>query len=669
MHVRPLLVLLSVLGCLVPGQTTRPVPQINGGGIVIHAGVSAAVTPGSLVDIYGSNLADSAMAAPAGPGLPVTLGGVQVLVNGASAPLIYVSASQIIFQAPYETGLGTASVVVVSDRVASVPAPMTVRQAAPSVLTYGENRAVVMNQDNTVNAAGNGAKPGSVLVAYLIGSGPLDNPISTGTVAPQSPLSRETLTTTVSVGGSRATTQFAGMTPGFVGLAQINFVTPGLAPGDYPLEVAIGGAVSNRPRLTVSGLSGPESLAPLTGTEPRYLAFQIFEGGPDPAIPFDRVMVYTPKEKIAAMARDIVTTIAVTGGERAKLAIILGPISFDHTDAEARQIIDDGFAIALAENVAVGFHIDESMFWSKRADLIGDPANVEWTDFSGRLSTGLKLDWSHPPARMCFNAPKIQAEVTRRARDVIGAQIASHLAILKAQGKENLFAGVIAGWESHMGQDVATEDRVGFHALANRGFGPGRLPSDVGAEVASIVAEFIGRWTDGLAHAGIDPTRIYTHVNFMNKTQFAQFVAAGKVPPNVTYERLVNATPSSQHPSVAFAANSRPGFSTYPTPGVFEQIQEERSLHGNPGWASSEGTNLLPPRSGRQLEHDHGDLSRSVFQPRRNARHRLQLGNRRPRGDQYESIPHRHPGAGGAGDLPQVPLTVILELPAPRIAL
>jgi len=38
-----------------------------------------------------------------------------------------------------------------------------------------------------------------------------------------------------------------------------------------------------------------------------------------------------------------------------------------------------------------------------------------------------------------------------------------------------------------------------------------------------------------------------------------------------------------------------PGFSTYPRIGVFDQIQEERSLHGEPAWASSEGTNLLPP--------------------------------------------------------------------------
>ncbi|HEV2687219.1 MAG TPA: hypothetical protein VGV35_01655 [Bryobacteraceae bacterium] len=42
------------------------------------------------------------------------------------------------------------------------------------------------------------------------------------------------------------------MTPGFAGLVQINFVMPNLAPGDYPIQVAIGSAANNQPLLTVS---------------------------------------------------------------------------------------------------------------------------------------------------------------------------------------------------------------------------------------------------------------------------------------------------------------------------------------------------------------------------------------------------------------------------------
>lgn len=216
-------------------------PHINTDGIVIHGGVSKTVSPGSLVDIYGTNLAAAD-----------TSTGVRVLVNGKPAPLIYVSDKQIIFQAPFETALGTATVVVLSGNTPSADAPMTVQPAAPSILTYGDNRAIALNQDNTLNASANGAKPGSVLVAYLIGSGPLDHPIATGASAPAAPLSRETLSTNVTIGGSQATVEFAGLAPGFVGLMQLNFVTPDLAPGDYPMQVTIGSAMSNQPLVTVS---------------------------------------------------------------------------------------------------------------------------------------------------------------------------------------------------------------------------------------------------------------------------------------------------------------------------------------------------------------------------------------------------------------------------------
>ncbi|MBK7601093.1 MAG: hypothetical protein IPJ07_22255 [Acidobacteria bacterium] len=345
-----------------------------------------------------------------------------------------------------------------------------------------------------------------------------------------------------------------------------------------------------------------ESLKPLIGDELRYLAFQVFEGGLDPAIPFDVALVYTPKEKVAGLVHDIVTAIGATGGQKTRLAFILGPIAFDHTDAEARQIIDDGFELALRENIAVGFHIDDSMFWRKRSDLINDPANIEWTDFDGSSATGLLLDWARPPARMVFNSPTIRGEVTRRARDVIGAHVASHLAVLRSQGKEDLFAGIIAGWESHMGQDVRTKDRVGFHALANAGFGPKMPPSNLGAEVAAIVAAYINLWADGLAQGGIDSNRIYTHVAFLPRARFQELSA----PVGMTYEDVLNAAPSSQRPSVAFAASARPGFSTYPVIGVFDQIYEELSKHGNPWWASAEGTNTIPGgppgNSGKDME-------------------------------------------------------------------
>jgi uncharacterized protein (TIGR03437 family) len=230
----------------------EPAVVVSAGGIVIHGGTTPAVSPGSLVDVYGTNLANQSLLAPLSPALPLALGGVKVLVDNAAAPLIYISPLQIIFQAPFETAIGTASIVVVSNGLTSAPAAMTVKDAAPTILSYGVNRAIAINPDGSLNGPNSGARPGTVLLVYLIGSGPLDHPVATGAPSPSSPLSQETLLTTASIGGAVAQVQFAGMAPGFVGLVQVNLVVPDLAPGDYPLQVTIGGMGSNQQLLTVS---------------------------------------------------------------------------------------------------------------------------------------------------------------------------------------------------------------------------------------------------------------------------------------------------------------------------------------------------------------------------------------------------------------------------------
>jgi len=242
----------SVSAALRPaGAAARPV--INPDGIVIHAGVSAAVSPGSLADIYGTNLA-SAQATAAGAPLPTTLGNVQVTVNGTLAPLYYVSAGQVDFQIPYSVAPGPALVRVTSNGIAGGSAGITVQQAAPSLLTYvdgsGNTRAVAQNQDYTINSSTNCAAPGSYLTAYLMGSGPLNNPTPSGAAAPASPLSQETLSTTATLGTTPASVSFAGMAPGFEGLMQVDVLAPNVS-GDLPLQIQVGTFASNQALLCV----------------------------------------------------------------------------------------------------------------------------------------------------------------------------------------------------------------------------------------------------------------------------------------------------------------------------------------------------------------------------------------------------------------------------------
>lgn len=224
-------------------------PIIGTDGIVIHGGVAAVVSPGSLVDIYGTNLSGDATLSI---GLPLltTLGGTQVLVNGAPAPLIYVSPGQVIFQLPYSAAAGPVLVQVSSNGIPSLAAAITVQAAAPSILTYGNNLAVVQNQDYTVNSPTNCAAPGSYLIVYLIGSGPLNNPVATGAPAVSNPLSSEALSTTATIGGVPATVTFAGLTPGDVGLVQVNLKVPQVS-GNLPLQITVGTYASNMPSVCV----------------------------------------------------------------------------------------------------------------------------------------------------------------------------------------------------------------------------------------------------------------------------------------------------------------------------------------------------------------------------------------------------------------------------------
>jgi uncharacterized protein (TIGR03437 family) len=228
-------------------------PRVFFGGAVVHGGVAQVVSPGSLVDLYGSAFASGVATLPSAVSkLPQQLGNTQVIVNSSPVPMIYVSPGQLIFQMPNEIAPGTASVSVRSEAGDSPAVSLRVQQAAPGILIYNGNRAVAVNQDGAVNSATSCAAPGSLLVLYAIGSGPLDNPVATGEFAPLTPLSREKLTTTVTVGGQNAEVLFAGLVPTTAGLMQINFRLPvGLPAGDAPLQLTIGTAASNSPLVCV----------------------------------------------------------------------------------------------------------------------------------------------------------------------------------------------------------------------------------------------------------------------------------------------------------------------------------------------------------------------------------------------------------------------------------
>ncbi len=263
--------------------------------------------------------------------------------------------------------------------------------------------------------------------------------------------------------------------------------------------------------------------------ETRYLAFQIFTNftsDPKDAQILNNGMKEPVVPGTAALRNyvlDIKKRIGTVGDRQTRLAVMLGPLCFDQNDAEIVKFVEAAFELALETDVAVGFHIDDSIFWRSRKDLWSDPKNVEALDWDGTASTGRRLDWSknptEAPPQMCFNSKAIQTDVQQRSA-LLGKAIQAGVKKLQERKKPELFAGVIAGWETMIGQDFKTGKYLGYRALLNRGFSREHPPKDIDLEREKVVEEFIELWTTGLADAGVSPQQIYSHTAFLSRRAF-----------------------------------------------------------------------------------------------------------------------------------------------------
>src|ERR1043166_5957434 len=116
---------------LLCGVSWAQTPAIVSGGIANGASFGLApnwaITAGSLISVFGTNLASGTAAADSIP-LSTSLGGVSVTINGTPAPLNYVchncvggTGDQLNIQAPWELTGSTADVVVKNSGGTSAP--------------------------------------------------------------------------------------------------------------------------------------------------------------------------------------------------------------------------------------------------------------------------------------------------------------------------------------------------------------------------------------------------------------------------------------------------------------------------------------------------------------------------------------------------------------------
>ena len=171
-----------------------------------------------------------------------------VTFDGIPAPIYYVSSTQSTVQVPYNIAQGQTVMKVSYNAVSSVGTTIPSVPAAPGLFTSdssGQRQIAALNDDLSVNSAGNPATRGKALVLYGTGEGQTSPASVEGSRVPTvAPLPQTPLQVLVSIGGQIAQVAYAGETPGLLsGLMQINVTVPANAPvgANVPVVVSING--------------------------------------------------------------------------------------------------------------------------------------------------------------------------------------------------------------------------------------------------------------------------------------------------------------------------------------------------------------------------------------------------------------------------------------------
>ncbi len=248
--------MLQINGTLQPNQTA---PSI--GGVVSTASYvpNAPLAPGAFASIFGENLATTSILAGALP-LTTKLAAAQAIIAGRLMPIQYASKGQLNVLIPFDLPPNSIQqLIVLEGQAYSTPEPLTIATAQPAVFTQDQSGkgagAITVVKANGVQFNANPSHPasaGDTLVIYCAGLGAVTPSVPTGSAAPGSPPAKISNTIAVTIGGQPAPVAFAGLTPTYAGLYQVNVTVPHGVPAGPNVPVVI----------TVAGLSSsPVSVA------------------------------------------------------------------------------------------------------------------------------------------------------------------------------------------------------------------------------------------------------------------------------------------------------------------------------------------------------------------------------------------------------------------------
>ena len=252
-----------------------PASVVNNASFVVGTN---SLAPGTIAAIFGSNLDDGTNNAfssfDKNGELLTTLGGASVTFNGVAAPMFSAFPGQLNVQIPEGLGTtGSATVVVTVGAQSSPPQTVPLGSFSPGIFSTnqkGTGQGAIQIANTSTYAAPSGSisgsatqavKPGEFITIYCTGLGAVTNPPTPGKPASDNPLSHTVTTPKVTIGGENAAVSFAGLSPGYVGLYQVNAQIPADAIGGNAITVqlSLSGVLSNTVTIAVdapAGLSG-----------------------------------------------------------------------------------------------------------------------------------------------------------------------------------------------------------------------------------------------------------------------------------------------------------------------------------------------------------------------------------------------------------------------------
>jgi uncharacterized protein (TIGR03437 family) len=246
-------------------------PAVNAGGVVNNGNYSSqGVAPGSIVAIFGSNLASKVAIGDTIPLSSALASVTSVTFNGVQAGLYFVGPTQMDAQLPFESLEGnatsaTVNIVVTTNTGSSAAQTVNVLPAVPGIFTVsqtGVGQAIATDNSTNLIAAPAGSiaglttapisiGSGHALIVWCTGLGAVTPVIADGANSFNADgtytLRNTVLQPTVTIGGVEAQFVYSILSPQYVGEYQIGVVPAADTPtgNAVPLQVTINGITTS----------------------------------------------------------------------------------------------------------------------------------------------------------------------------------------------------------------------------------------------------------------------------------------------------------------------------------------------------------------------------------------------------------------------------------------